>query len=104
MRPVLRNFLRGLTLLGAIGLLAVGMVSGALPGSPTDPPNDSVWLLCLAGAFPLLMLYASLSVSPVHGPSSPEGSEARFRRNVQQLGGFLLVGFGLLSLHLLREQ
>lgn len=97
-----RNLLRIFSLLGGLALVTYGMVQGALPTKPTDPPNDSVWLICLAGATPLFLLYAWLSAS------SPVGKLAtidmRFRHNVQQLGAFLLVGFLLLSLHLLREQ
>src|SRR5438045_2123939 len=103
MSRTIRNLVRGLALIGAIGLLAYGLVSGALPASPTDPPNDRVWLVCLGLAFPLLLLYAMLTVAGRPGVERPS-PEARFRRNVQQLGGFLLVGFALLSLHLLREQ
>ncbi len=99
----LRNLLRILSAVAAAILLAYGMISGAVTASPTDPPNDSVWLLCLAGAFPLLLLYAALTVAGQPGQARPT-PDARFRRNVQQLGGFLLVGFALLSLHLLREQ
>ncbi|HEX9987720.1 MAG TPA: penicillin-binding protein 2 [Chloroflexia bacterium] len=100
---MLRNSARILSLLVALVLLAYGMVVGALPASPTEPPNDSVWLLCMAGAFPLLLAYAWLSVSG--DPRTQRAtSDARFRHNVQQLGGFLLVGFALISLHLLREQ
>lgn len=103
MSPTIRNLIRTASLLAAIGLLAYGVVSGAVISSPTEPPNDSLWLVCLGLAFPLLLIYAMLTVV---GPPGTERltPEARFRRNVQQLGGFLLVGFVLLSLHLLREQ
>ena len=49
------------------------------------------------------MIFTMLTVSgePARSNITPD---ERFRRNVQQLGGFLLVGFALLSLHLLREQ
>src|SRR4051794_3196763 len=99
----LRNLLRTVSLLGAGLLLAYGMISGAVTASPTDPPNDSVWLVCLGLAFPLLLIYTWLTVS---GNPTVQVStvDARFRRNVQQVGGFMLVGFALLSLHLLREQ
>ena len=103
MSKAIRNLVRSLSVIGAIVLLAYGLVSGTLPASPTDPPNDRVWLVCLGLAFPLLMLYAMLTVAGRPGIEPPT-PEARFRRNVQQLGGFLLVGFALLSLHLLREQ
>src|SRR5436853_5071807 len=98
-----RNLIRAVALLGAVGLLAYGLVSGAVIASPTEPPNDRVWLLTLAGAFPLLLIYTMLTVAGRPGVERPTPEE-RFRRNVQQLGGFLLVGFALLSLHLLREQ
>lgn len=103
MSPLIRNIVRSLALIGALALLTFGMLSGALTASPTDPPNDNVWLVCIGLAFPLLLVYASLSVSGRPGIMQ-ETQEARFRRNVQQVGGFLLVGFALLSLHLLREQ
>jgi len=103
MRPLIRNTLRAFALLGALAVLLVGLVSGATTESPTQPPDDSRWLLALGIAFPLLLLYASLSVAGRPGTQGAT-SEARFVRNVQQLGGFLLVGFSLLSLHLLREQ
>lgn len=99
----IRNIARIISLVAAVALLLYGIVSGALPQSPTEPPNDSLWLLCLAAALPLFLLYAWLSVGgdPAHRRDTPD---ARFRYNVQQLGGFLLVGFTLLSLHLLRQQ
>ena len=98
----MRNFVRTIALLAALALIAYGMVAGAVPGSPNTPPDDTMWLVGLAGAFPLLLIYAWLTVS---GPQTPSmAPDVRFRRNVQQLSGFLLVGFGLLSLHLLREQ
>src|SRR4051812_5051653 len=99
---VFRKLIRTLALLVGLALVSYGMISGALPQKPTDPPNDSVWLVCLAGAFPLFLIYAWLAASDLVGKRS--SLDARFRRNVQQVGGFLLVGFGLLSLHLLREQ
>ncbi len=105
MVPVVRNLVRGLALLLAIGLLAFGIVSDALPRQQgdTSPPDDSRWLISLGLAFILLMIFAILTVS---GDPSKRGAtpDERFRANVRQLGGFLLVGFTLLSLHLLREQ
>jgi penicillin-binding protein A len=98
-----RNLLRTLALIGALGLILFGLVSGAQPVETLEPPSDGVWLLCLAGAFPLLLLFSYLSVGGDPDRKRPT-SDARFRHNVQQLGGFLLVGFALLSLHLLREQ
>ncbi len=97
-----RNLLRVLSLTCGIALVTYGLVQGALPTRPTDPPNDSIWLICLAGAAPLFLLYAWLSASSPVGRLST--LDARFRHNVQQVGAFLLVGFALLSLHLLREQ
>lgn len=98
-----RNLIRILSLLGALGLLLYGLVVGAQPAKRYDPPSDATWLICLALALPLLLMYASLTVSG--DPQQPRPTpDARFRHNVQQLGGFLLVGFALLTLHLLREQ
>lgn len=102
MPNAMRNLIRVLALLGGLGLVTFGLVSGALPGKPKEPPSDSVWLICLGGAFLLFLIYAWLSSVP---PDSRYATlDARFRHNVQQLGAFLLVGFALLSLHLLREQ
>lgn len=106
---VLRSLARTLALILAIGLLLYGFVSGVLsgssapgPGGSTEPPQDSVWLLCLGAAFVLLLAYTWMTVS---GPTGADATpDARFRHNVQQLGGFLLVGFALVSIHLLREQ
>src|SRR5438477_4174081 len=103
MTPLLRNLIRTLSLLVAIGLLAYGILAGATTASPTDAPNDTVWLICLGVAFPLLLIYTWLTVSG-NPATTATTQEARIRRNVQQLGGFVLVGFMLLSLHLLREQ
>jgi peptidoglycan glycosyltransferase len=100
-RPV-RNLIRIFALLGGLGLVAFGMVSGTLPGKPKEPPSDSVWLVCLGGAFLLFLIYAWLTSAPPVGRYAT--LDARFRHNVQQLGAFLLVGFALVSLHLLREQ
>lgn len=105
MLPLARNTLRYVSLAAAIALLAYGMVSDALPKEQgdTSPPDDSRWLISLGIAFVLLMIFTILSLSgdPSNRARTPD---ERFRRNVQQLGGFLLVGFALLSLHLLREQ
>ncbi len=103
---MLRSFVRTLALAIALILLLFGFVSGVFPAAPAEaltPPNDNIWLLCLAGAFPLLLIYVWL---PGTDPNAPQRLtlDARFRHNVQQLGGFLLVGFVLISLHLLREQ
>src|SRR5438128_9777737 len=80
MSRLTRNLLRTLALLAAIALLAYGMLAGAVTASPTDPPNDSVWLLCLGLAFPLLLVYTWLTVSG--NPTVAAYTEdARFRRN-----------------------
>ncbi|MEO8285959.1 MAG: penicillin-binding protein 2 [Chloroflexota bacterium] len=99
------KLLRTLSLVLAVGLLLFGIVSDSLPRQPgdTSPPDDSRWLLSLGGAFVLLMIFAVLSVPKASAVKTITPDE-KFRRNVQQLGGFLLVGFALLSLHLLREQ
>lgn len=97
-----RNLLRVLSLIGGLALVTYGLVQGALPTTPTDPPNDTVWLICLGGAAPLFLIYAWLSASNPVGRLST--LDSRFRHNVQQVGAFLLVGFALLSLQLLREQ
>lgn len=98
-----RNFIRVFSLVAALGILLYGLVAGAQPSERFDPPSDATWLVCLALALPLLLIYTSLTVSG--DPRQPRPTpDARFRHNVQQLGGFLLVGFALLSLHLLREQ
>ncbi len=105
MIPVVRTAVRFLALVLAVAVLAFGIVSDALPKEQTDtsPPDDSRWLVSLGIAFLLLMVFSILTVSgdPLRRGNTPE---ERFRANVRQLGGFLLVGFLLLSLHLLREQ
>jgi len=105
MRLFLRNSLRTVSLVLAIGLLAFGILSDSLPRQPgdTSPPDESRWLISLGGAFFLLMIFTMLTVAG-SSPSTNPTPDERFRRSVQQLGGFLLVGFTLLSLHLLREQ
>ncbi len=105
MQLLLRNTIRTLSLVLAAGLLAFGIVSDTLPRSPgdTSPPNETTWLISLGGAFILLMIFTTLTVTGRVAKPNLTPDE-RFRRNVQQLGGFLLVGFALLSLHLLREQ
>ena len=105
MIPVVRTAVRFLALALGVVVLALGIVSDALPKEQTDtsPPDDSRWLVSLGIAFLLLMVFSILTVSgdPLRRGNTPE---ERFRANVRQLGGFLLVGFVLLSLHLLREQ
>ncbi|HUP27872.1 MAG TPA: penicillin-binding transpeptidase domain-containing protein, partial [Chloroflexia bacterium] len=106
---MLRTSIRTLALLLALGLLLYGFISGVVasatgPADSLDPPNDNVWLLCLAAAFPLLLLYAWLPNLDPSAATRRATVDARFRHNVEQLGGFLLVGFTLISLHLLREQ
>jgi peptidoglycan glycosyltransferase len=105
MQSFVKKAARTLSLILAVALLAVGIVTDALPRPPgdTSPPDDSRWLISMGVAFVLLMIFAMLTVSPE--PAKPNLTpDGRFRRNVQQLGGFLLVGFALLSVHLLREQ
>ncbi|MDQ6693156.1 MAG: penicillin-binding protein 2 [Chloroflexota bacterium] len=101
-----RKLIRSILLLVSIAVLGYGIVNGAIPASPTDPPNDSIWLLSLAAAFPMLLGWAWLSIGGANlsGPYNKPSMDARFRRNVQQVGVSLLVGFALLTLHLLREQ
>lgn len=102
MPRAVRNLIRVFALLGGLGLLAFGLVVGSLPGTANEPPQDNVWLICLGGAFVLFLMYAWLTAAPPTGRYAT--IDARFRHNVQQLGAFLLVGFVLLSVHLLREQ
>ncbi|HEX8228184.1 MAG TPA: penicillin-binding protein 2 [Chloroflexia bacterium] len=102
MPSAVRTLIRVFALLGGLGLVTFGLVNGAIPGKPKEPPNDSVWLICLGGAFLLFLIYAWLTAAPPVGRYAT--LDARFRHNVRQLGAFLLVGFALLSLHLLREQ
>lgn len=102
MPRAMRNLIRTFALVGGLGLLAFGLVSGSLPSTANEPPQDNVWLICLGGAFVLFLIYAWLTVAPPLGRYAT--LDARFRHNVQQLGAFLLVGFALLSAHLLREQ
>jgi len=105
MQLFLRNTIRTISLVLAIGLLAYGIVTDTLPRPPgnTSPPDESRWLISLGGAFILLMIFTTLTVSA--GLARPNLTpDERFRHSVQQLGGFMLVGFTLLSLHLLREQ
>ena len=105
MIPFVRNAVRFLALALAVVVLAFGIISDALPKEQTDtsPPDDSRWLVSLGIGFILLMIFSILTVS---GDPAKRGAtlDERFRANVRQLGGFLLVGFLLLSLHLLREQ
>lgn len=102
MPQAVRTLIRTFALLGGLGLVGFGLVSGATPSRAKEPPSDSVWLICLGGAFLLFLIYAWLTAAPP--VDSKATLDARFRHNVQQLGAFLLVGFALVSLHLLREQ
>ena len=61
--------------------------------------NDQIWLLALGGVL-ICALYLVWSTVP--RPTTDQ--EERFSRNVQYMAGFLLAGFALLSLNLLREQ
>src|SRR5688500_12462969 len=106
LNSMLRNFIRTIALIIALALILFGFISGVFPAAPSEalaPPDDSIWLLCLAGAFPLLLVYAWLPGSD-RNPTQRATQDARFQHNVQQLGGFLLAGFVLISLHLLLEQ
>lgn len=81
------SWVRWLTLIPAIALIGYGIVQ------PVE--SDVTWLICLWSAAPLLMLTAWLSQ-----PSLPRG----LTRSLYNLGLIVLVGFGLLSLQLLRQQ
>src|SRR5947209_18259379 len=96
-----RNATRTISLVLAVGLLAFGIVSDTLPRplGDTSPPDETIWLASLGGAFVLLMIFTMLTVAGRPAQPNPTPDE-RFRRNIQQLGCFLLVGFALLSLHL----
>jgi peptidoglycan glycosyltransferase len=79
--------LRWLTLVPAITLIGYGIVQ------PVE--RDTIWLLCLWSAAPLIVLTAWLSQ-----PRLPRG----LTRSLYNVGLIVLVGFGLLSLQLLRQQ
>jgi peptidoglycan glycosyltransferase len=82
-----RTTLRTLCLAGAAALIVYGLI---------QPVEQEVrWLICVWSAAPLLGLAAWLSAP--RGPRSLAGS-------VANLGTVVLVGFGLLSLQLLRQQ
>lgn len=82
-----RTTLRSLALLIAGGLVAYGVFQ------PVD--RDEVWLLCLWAATPLAGLAIWLSQPPL-----PRG----LARSLYHVGMIVLIGFGLLSLQLLRQQ
>ncbi|HWQ15182.1 MAG TPA: penicillin-binding protein 2 [Roseiflexaceae bacterium] len=83
----MRYFARALLIVAALALLVFGMTQ------PID--DDARWLLALWAAAPLLLLAARLSLPP-----RPRGTA----RSVQNLGVVVALGFGLLSLQLLRQQ
>lgn len=82
-----RSVLQALCMIAAVGLIAYGIV---------QPVEAEVrWLLCLWAAAPLLGLAAWLG--------GRKGSRS-LPRSVANVGTAILVGFGLLSLQLLRQQ
>ncbi|NTU79128.1 MAG: penicillin-binding protein 2 [Chloroflexales bacterium] len=82
-----RSALRTLCILGAVALIGYGII---------QPVEAEVrWLLCLWAAAPLIGLAAWLSA-----PSSPRS----IPRSVANVGIVILMGFGMLSLQLLRQQ
>jgi penicillin-binding protein A len=82
-----RSALRTLCVIGAVALIAYGV---------WQPVEEEVrWLICLWAAAPLLGLAAWLSA-----PRGPRG----LPNSVANVGLVVLVGFGLLSLQLLRQQ
>ena len=84
----LHSFLRPFSAFIALALTVVGLVS-----------DDRLWLLALAGVL-LCALYLIWSTVP--RPTADQ--QERFSRNVQYMAGFVLAGFALLALNLLREQ
>ncbi len=84
----LHTFLRPFSAFVALALTVVGLVS-----------NDQIWLLALGGVL-ICGLYLIWSTIPRPTADLQE----RFSRNVQYMAGFVLAGFLLLALNLLREQ
>jgi hypothetical protein len=84
----LHTVLRPLSLFLALALVLVGMVS-----------DDTTWLLIMGGVLVCALYLVWSSVPP-----ATTGEEARFSRNAQQMAGFILAGFVLLTINLLREQ
>jgi peptidoglycan glycosyltransferase len=84
----LHSFLRPFSALVALALVLWGLIS-----------DDTTWLLALAGVL-VCALYLAWSAIP----RATADRQARFNRNVQYMAGFLLAGFVLVALNLLREQ
>src|SRR4051794_14883631 len=84
----LHNFLRPFAALSAAGLMVWGLLS-----------DDTTWLLALGGVLVCALYLVWSSV-----PRATADPQERFSRNVQYMAGFLVAGFVLLSLNLLREQ
>ena len=82
-----RFVLRALCTLGAVSLIGYGMLQ------PLEA--DVRWLICLWAAAPLIGLAAWLSLPP---------TPRNVSRNIANVGLSILVGFGMLSLQLLRQQ
>jgi peptidoglycan glycosyltransferase len=83
----MRHFARILALIGALGLIGYGMIQSA--------DQDVRWLLAVWLAAPLLLIAGRLSL-----PTLPRGTA----RSLYNLGLVVGLGFGLLSLQLLRQQ
>jgi penicillin-binding protein A len=83
----MRHFARFLALGAALALIVYGMIQ------PVE--QDQRWLLALWIAAPLLLLFARLAL-----PAPPRGTA----RSLYNLGLVVGVGFGLLSLQLMRQQ
>ncbi len=82
-----RSATRALCVIGAIGLIAYGIV---------QPVEAEVrWLACLWASAPLIGLAAMLGARP---------AASGLPRTVANVGTVILIGFGLLSLQLLRQQ
>ena len=82
-----RSVLRALCILGSLGLLGYGII---------QPVEAEVrWLLCVWSAAPLIGLAVWLGASPA--PRS-------VHRSIANVGLVILMGFGMLSLQLLRQQ
>ena len=84
----LHTFLRPFSALVALALVVWGLIS-----------DDTTWLGALGGVL-LCVLYLTWSTIP----RATADREERFNRNVQYMAGFLLAGFVLVALNLLREQ
>lgn len=84
-----RSALRALCGLGALALISYGIIQ------PVEA--EPRWLLCLWGAAPLIGLAVWLGAPAA--PATPS-----LPRSVSNVGLAILIGFGLLSLQLLRQQ